>query len=123
MLPAGKPFPIPANRQQDIPLLRFGVHRVPQRVVGVVLEGHAGRGVPLGVFLAKALLGIGSQPQLLPLPQLHNQDVCKSTFEKAERRYGCVGSHCSKGRVLVPRKMSPGFAWIFREAQLCPQSS
>lgn len=85
MLPAGKPFPVPADRQQDIPLLRFGVHRVPQRVVGVVLEGHAGRGVPLGVFLAKALLGIGSQPQLLPLPQLHNQDVCKSTcpFEKA----------------------------------------
>lgn len=58
---------------------------MPQGVVGVVLEGHAGRGVPLGVLLAKALLGVGSQPQLLPLPQLHNQDVWKSTHpcEKA----------------------------------------
>lgn len=78
-MPAGDPFPAPADRQQDIPLLWFGVHGVPERVVGVVLEGHAGGGVPLGVFLAKALLGVGPEPQLLPLPQLHDQDVCKST--------------------------------------------
>lgn len=57
------------------PLFWFGIHGVPQRVVWVILKGDTSRGVPLGMLLAKALLGIGSQPQLLTLPQLHNEDV------------------------------------------------
>ena len=60
---------------------------MPQRVVWVVLKGYACCGVPLGVLLAKALLGIGSQLQLLALPQLHNQDV----YRKA---------HASVGRLM-----------------------
>ena len=41
------------------PLLRLGVEGVPERVVRIVLERHAGRRVPLGVLLGEALLGVG----------------------------------------------------------------
>lgn len=58
---------------------------MPQRVVRVVLKGYACRGVPLGVLLAKALLGIGSQSQLLALPQLHNEDVCGKAHARLRR--------------------------------------
>lgn len=81
---------------QDIPLLWFGVHGVPQRIVWVVLKGDTGRGIPLGMLLAKALLGIGSQPQLLALTQLHNEDVCRKAqacWSRLQRRKECAGSH------------------------------
>lgn len=74
---------------------------MPQRVVWVVLERYACCGVPLGMLLAKALLGIGSQSQLLALPQLHNEDVCTKAhahLRRLQRRNECAGSHWGKGR-------------------------
>lgn len=80
--------PTHSNRQ-DPPFLWLGVHRVPQGIVGVIFESHPRSRVPLGVFLAKALFGVGAQPQLLALPQLDDEDVCGERWESAagqERR-------------------------------------
>lgn len=67
---------------------------MPQRVVRVILEGYTCCGVPLGVLLAKALLGISSESQLLALPQLHNEDVCgkaHACLKRLQRRNECAG--------------------------------
>lgn len=88
-----------ALANHDVPLLWLWVHRVPQRVVWVVLKGHPCCGVPLGVLLAEALLGVGSQLQLLALPQLHNQDVYrKASVRRLMRRNERAGWHKGKGR-------------------------
>lgn len=62
---------------QSIPFLRLGIHRVPKCVVWIIFKSYPCSGVPLGMLLAKALLGIGSKSQLLALPQLDNKDVCR----------------------------------------------
>lgn len=59
---------------------------MPQRVVRVILEGYACCGVPLGMLLAKALLGISSESQLLALPQLHDEDVCGKAHSHLRRQ-------------------------------------
>lgn len=58
---------------------------MPQRVVRVVLEGHPRRGVPLGVLLAEALLGVRPEPQLLALTKLHQYDVYGVLVKDARR--------------------------------------
>ena len=59
------------------PLLGLGVEGVPESVIGVVLEGDAGRGVPLGVLLGEALLGVGLDLEDLALAQLDDEDVVR----------------------------------------------
>lgn len=50
---------------------------MPQGIVRIIFKSHPCSWVPLGMLLAKALLGIGSKSQLLALSQLDNQDVCR----------------------------------------------
>lgn len=60
----------------NIPLLGSWVHRVPQSIIWVVLKGHPGCWVPLGVFLPKTFLSVCAEPQFLTFTKLHNQNVC-----------------------------------------------
>lgn len=66
----------PGKTEQNLPFFGSWEHRVPQCIVRVVLKGHPRRGVPLGVLLAEALLGVGSESQLLALAKLHEKNVC-----------------------------------------------
>lgn len=60
----------------NVPLLGSRVHRVPQSIIWVVLKGHPGCWVPLGVFLPKTFLSVCAKPQFLTFTKLHNQNVC-----------------------------------------------
>lgn len=57
------------------PLIGLGEERVTHLVVGIVLEGHSGCWVPLGVFLAEAFLGVGAQLEFLALSQFHDENL------------------------------------------------
>lgn len=63
------------QKKWHIPFFRTGVHCVSQRIIWVILEGHPCCRVPLGVFLAEALLGVRSESELLTLSELNQQDV------------------------------------------------
>merc|ERR1712037_677872 len=57
------------------PLIRLGIEGVPQSIVGVILKTHSCSWIPLGMLLCEAFLSIGPYLELLPLPQLYNQNV------------------------------------------------
>lgn len=64
---------------------------MPQGIVGIVFKRHPRGRVPLGMLLAKALLGIGAQSQLLALSQLDDEDVCGERRESVKGQGGMVG--------------------------------
>ena len=57
------------------PLIGLGIEGVSEHVVRIVLEAHPGGGIPLGVLLREALLGVGPDLELLALAQLDDEDV------------------------------------------------
>ena len=74
---------------------------VPHQLLGLaqthILKSHSCSWVPLGMFLAKAFFGIGSQSQLLALSQLDNENVCGDRWQSVEgrQRHSSPGLTCS----------------------------
>lgn len=85
------PSPPALTPSCGLPFLWFGIYCVPQGIVGIVFKSHPRSRVPLGMLLAKALLGIGAQSQLLALSQLDDEDVCGERRESVKGQGGMVG--------------------------------